>query len=92
MNEIIEVLVKRGYEERIASSVAANLSKVSDCLKEALDKWIADETETDFEAEGYTILGLKQKFEMTYPAALLSIDWIIKDPKVAIECIKRGIR
>lgn len=92
MNEIIDVLIRRGYGEKKASSVAANLSKISDCLKDALDKWIIDETETDFEAEGYTILGLMKQFGMTYPAALLSIDWIIKDPKVAVQCIKKGIR
>lgn len=92
MNEIKDTLIQRGYDEKKATGVADNLLKVSDCLKEAVEKWIADETETDFEVQNYSILELKEKFNMTYPAALLSIDWIIKDPIVAIKCIEKGIR
>ena len=54
--------------------------------------WMKDETETEFMAEGFTILGLKQQYDMTYPAALLSIDWILKDPDNAVKCIKKGLR
>ena len=92
MNTIENILIQRGYRQEDALTVAAELAEVSEVLKDALNQWLADGTESDYEAEGYTILGLKQKFEMTYPAALLSIDWVIKDPKVAVECIKRGIR
>lgn len=92
MNTIENILIQRGYNQEDAVSVAADLGNVTDCLKAVLDKWLLDGLESDYEAEGYTILGLKEQFEMTYPAALLSIDWIIKDPSEAIECIKRGIR
>lgn len=92
MNTIENILIQRGYNQEDAASVAADLANVSDCLKAVLDKWLLDGSESDYEAEGYTILGLKEQFEMTYPAALLSIDWIIKEPDEAVECIKRGIR
>ena len=29
---------------------------------------------------------------MTYPAALLTIDWLIKEPENAIRSINRGIK
>ena len=35
---------------------------------------------------------LRNKFGMTYPAALLTMDWLIKEPEKAIESINRGIR
>lgn len=92
MNTIEKTLIQRGYKQEDAISVASELAEVSDCLKNALDKWLKDGSETDYEVEGYSILSLKEQFEMTFPAALLSIDWIIKDPSEAIECIKRGIR
>ena len=92
MNTIENILIQRGYNQEDAASVAADLANVSDYLKAVLDKWLLDGSESDYEAEGYTILGLKEQFEMTYPAALLSIDWIIKEPDEAVECIKRGIR
>lgn len=92
MNTIEKTLVQRGYKQEDAISVASELAEVSDCLKSVLDKWLNDGSETDYEVEGYSIFSLKEQFEMTYPAALLSIDWIIKDPSEAIECIKRGIK
>ena len=84
--------MKRGYTEKQAKSAATELAQIDPRLKEALDNWLADETENDFSVEGFSILELKEKFEMTYPAALLSIDWILKEPEMAINCINKGIR
>ena len=53
---------------------------------------LKDGAETDFSAEGFSVIGLKQQYEMTYPAALLSIDWVLKDPDNAVKCIKKGLR
>lgn len=85
-------MIKRGYKEKQANTVSENLEKIDKKLNDALEKWLSDNIETDYEVEGYTILGLMRKFDMTYPAAILTIDWIIKDPKTAISCIKKGIR
>lgn len=87
-----EILKKRGYAEKQAKSAATELALIDPRLKEALGRWLEDETETDFSVEGFSILGLKEKYEMTYPAALLSIDWILKEPELAISCINKGIR
>ena len=46
--------------------------------------------ESDYAAEGFTLLELKQKFEMTYPAALLTIDWLLKEPDMAKKAIATG--
>ena len=87
-----EILIKRGYTEKQAKSAASELAQIDPLLKEALGLWLKDETETDFHTEGFSILGLKEKYDMTYPAALLSIDWILKEPQLAISCINKGIR
>ena len=87
-----EILIKRGYTEKQAKSAASELAQINPLLKEALELWLKDETETDFHTEGFSILGLKEKYDMTYPAALLSIDWILKEPQLAISCINKGIR
>ena len=42
--------------------------------------------------EEFSIKGIMQKYNMKYPAALLSINWILNDPKTAIPIIKKGIR
>ena len=87
-----EILTKRGYTQKQASLLTKELKDIDERLKPALDNWMRDETETDFRAEGFTLLGLKQQYDMTYPAALISIDWVLKDPENAVKCIKKGLR
>lgn len=87
-----DILINRGFTKKQASRLAEELSNIDERLKDALDKWLKDGTETEYMAEGFSIIGLKQQYEMTYPAALLSIDWVLKDPDNAVKCIKKGLR
>ena len=87
-----DILINKGFTEKQASRLAEELSNIDERLKDALDKWLKDGTETDYMADGFSIIGLKQQYELTYPAALLSIDWVLKDPDNAVKCIKKGLR
>ena len=53
---------------------------------------IISEEESDYHVVGFSLLELKRKFDMTYPAALLTMDWLIKDSENAIRSINRGIK
>lgn len=90
--EIVKILMERGYPEKQAVSVASDLLNVDERLKNGLQHWLAENKEEDYEAEGFKLSELKQKFDMTYPAALLTIDWLIKEPDMAIKAINKGIR
>ena len=58
-------------------------------LKTIFDKWLEDITCTaNYEAHGFSIFILMKKYKMTFPAALLTLDWIIKEPEIAIKAIK----
>ena len=92
MKDISPILISRGYSEKQAASVSKELAELDNRLVPILEAWLSDETETDYTAENLTLLNLKKKFDMTYPAALLTIDWILKDPEQALYCINRGIR
>ena len=61
-------------------------------MQEALQHWLDQEEETDFQIEGFKLSELKQKFDMTYPAALLTMDWLIKEPELATKSINQGIK
>lgn len=87
-----DILINRGFTEKQATRLTEELSNIDERLQKALEKWLKDGTETDFSAEGFSVIGLKQQYEMTYPAALLSIDWVLKDPDNAVICIKKGLR
>lgn len=90
--EIIKILMERRYTEKQAASVASDLLDVDEQLKDGLQHWLATNEEKDYEVADFKLSELKQQFDMTYPAALLTIDWLIKEPDLAMKAIKRGIR
>lgn len=89
---IIEALIANQYSEKQAEGLLTELLTIDKVLIPCLEAWVTDGKESDFEAEGFSLLGLKTKYNMTYPAALLSIDWLLKDPKLAKEVINTGIK
>jgi hypothetical protein len=92
-NQIKYILIDRGYNERNAKLVAHELTLLSAPLQPLLSQWLDNEQHMeDYKAEGYTITGLMQKRGMTYPAALLTIDWLLKEPEEAKLSLSRGIK
>lgn len=86
-------LINRGYPIHAAEVTTSKLNSLTGVYAQARDKWLEDSHETDMESHGYTISGLMQRFKgMTYPAALLSIEWIDREPEKAIFFIEKGIR
>ena len=92
MKTIQDILIERGYPQKQAISIASDLQAIDPALQNGLQSWLADQTETDYLIEGFKLSDLKQKFDMTYPAALLTMDWLIKEPELAKKSIQRGIR
>ena len=92
MEKIKEVLLERGYTDKLVNAVIHDLMTIDESLKEGLSLWLESEKETDHTIQGIALSELKNKFGMTYPAALLTMDWLIKEPEKAIESINRGIR
>lgn len=91
-DSIYNNLIAKGYPEKAAYILAEDLFKISTELKPHLHSWMESGEEVDYSVEGFSIKGLMQKYQLQYPAALLSIDWLIKDPATAIAAINRGVR
>lgn len=90
---IYNVLLRRGYDEKSAQLVAVELMDLSQPLDAYLVKWMQDESDMqDYSLHGYSIKRLMEERNMAYPAALLTIDWLIKEPNAAIASLKRGIK
>lgn len=89
---IIKALISNQYPELQASGVADELMQIDLRLLPLLENWINQGNEQDFTVEGFSLLSLKDQYKLTYPAALLTIDWLIKDPQTASYAIKRGIK
>ena len=91
LDRIINKLTSQGYDGKMANIVAPEIVKVNHSLKLLVEKWLEGE-EIDAESNGYSIFGLMKARGMTYPAALLTIDWLIKEPEAAKKSLARGVR
>lgn len=91
-DSIYNNLITKGYPEKAASILAEDLIRISTVLEPCLHSWMESGEEVDYCVDGFSIKGLMQKYQLQYPAALLSIDWVIKDPTTAIAAINRGVR
>lgn len=88
-DQIKDILISRGYPEVAAEVVSGELLLVNDELRPLLGGWLSDEVQVDYAAHGYTVLGLMASRSMTYPAALLTMDWLLKEPEVAKQALSR---
>lgn len=91
--KIINILEHRGYDSRSAKLVAGELLHLSNPLNKLFEEWVEMEScKKDFSSNGYSLFSLMKERDMTYPAALLTMDWLIKDPFSALNSLKRGIK
>ena len=89
----IEVkLIEKGFPHRDASVLAENLSLMDIALLPLLERWLFKGEEGDYTQGEMSVLGLKKQYNLEYQAALLTIDWIIKEPELALEAINKGLQ
>ncbi len=70
-----------------------DLSNIDNVLVPLLQKWlVTGACDDDKLYEGYSITSLMCDKKMTFPAALLTVDWLIKDPKTACQALSEPIR
>lgn len=91
--EIQEILMQRGYSQRNAKLVADELQEVTAQLTIFRDRWLENGAyNADYVVGEYSISRLCNERRMNYPAALLTLDWLIKEPKAALKSLNRGIK
>ena len=92
-NYIYNVLLERGYDEKSAQLVTTELMTLNKPLNTFLERWMQNESDiSEYSDQGYSIKQLMEERNMTYPAALLTMDWLMKEPNTAIASLKRGIK
>jgi hypothetical protein len=94
MKELIyRTLIERGYSEHNANLMLNDLENLSSPLDKLLQEWIDSENQQpDFVYENYSLHQFQNERKMEYPAALLTMDWLIKEPEKAKISLSRGIR
>lgn len=77
------LMEKYQYSEHTAEITAEDLLHMEPVLAELLKKWLETGEEGEIKVQGFSIERLKTMHHMGYPAALLSMDWLLKEPDIA---------
>ncbi len=89
---IRERLLAEGCPENVVNNIAARLEHVSPALKNLVDRWAEEGQENSYEAEGYSIESIMKRLGVKYPSAVLTMDWLLRDPEQAKKAIAYGRR
>ncbi|MCR5024065.1 MAG: hypothetical protein K6A90_07010 [Lachnospiraceae bacterium] len=90
---IIEKIIKKNHCSKTdAAEIADGVRWLDDKLKPIFDAWINDKPYTDISISGYSIESLINDYDMEFTGALLTLDWICKDPNMAISALRSGIK
>ena len=85
--------MQRGYTQRNASLVAEEMVNIAPQLQQYLEAWLMDKSYNEnYEVGEYSLKRLQEERRMNYPAALLTMDWLIKEPEAALRSLNRGIK
>lgn len=84
--KLIEAL---SYSSVSASKTAEDLSRIQHSeLKKGLLNWLQADIQTLITVGEYSTDFLMEKYNMTYPASLIFLDWYRTDPNVAALALK----
>ena len=89
-NLIPRLVDEFGYSEKSANRVIKNLKNCSERIKLDFLRWWNTGVLPDLEIEQYNVSRLKKEFGMNPIAALLTLDWLLKEPEEARASLKRG--
>jgi hypothetical protein len=90
-DNFIERLEKEfGYPKRGAEFVADKILALNPSLKSAFEDWWYTGELPDDEIEGYTVDKLMKEHSMNPVAAILTLDWLLREPERAKASLDRG--
>ena len=78
------------YSERGARLVAEDMARCAPQIRSIFVRWWREGEIEDTTICGYTIERLRSEHGMNVVAALLTLDWLIKDPTEAQASLERG--
>lgn len=78
-----------GYSERDAPGIAKRLLTSTPRVQAAFERWWHDgELDFSLSVEGYTPQRLVDEYDFTPANALLTMDWLLREPKKALQALR----
>ena len=91
-SEIFNALLEHNYTEKQSSILASKLAFLDESLIKCMENWFKNGQQTNYSAHDISIKELVEKHNMQYLAAVLTMDWVLRDPTKAIDTIRKGVR
>lgn len=87
------VMERQGCNEAVAQRAAEKLAALRPELRPILDRWMEDpEIGDDRMYSGYSLNVLKDDWGMAFTGALLTLDWLLREPEIAAAALAAGVR
>ena len=89
---IVQILVSElGYLDHVADITADDLINLQPQLQPILKKWLSDREVENVETNNISITQLISR-GYTFPSALISMDWLLTEPEIAIKELSNELR
>lgn len=72
--------------------LAQMIEKTDPMIYDAFDAFVTKGTEPDVSVEGYSCNTLMQEHGLSITGALLTLDWLLREPDEAKQAIKDGVK
>lgn len=80
-----------GYKERDALSIAREVHASTLRVQASFEKWWqTGELDSSLSVQGYTPQRLVDEYAFTPANAIVSMDWLLRDPEGALLALRRG--
>ena len=88
-----KMLQELHYSQKEADQIAQQLEQLQPQLRPLLNAWLEEGVDTDDTLwHGYSIDSLRKDFGLEFTGALLTLDWIEREPETAIKLLKKGVK
>ena len=86
------MLVECGYPTHMIEGTARKILNFQPRVAMAFQAWCEGDYSPDITVEGYSFADLTQQYGMKPIGALITLDWLLRDPQNAIAALRRGIK
>ena len=87
------IMQRMNCDEKQAEKLEKKLSAVDPILKPILNNWLENGIEENDQVfNSFSINTLMKEHSLTFTGALLTLDWLLREPELATKAIKEGIK
>lgn len=88
------IMQRMNCTEATAKAIASDLKKLNPQLRPMLEAWVNNKPlpGRNVKYHGYSLDDLTAQFGLKFTGAILTLDWLIRDPDAALKAIRYGIR